>query len=521
MNQSFTIILCFTIFFLNSSERCYRSTEMPTTIEKILKTQEEIFESLWLKQEKEENLPKFGKEISKICPTIGSRLIRKTENDERKILGSGAYGRVFAVSLNNKDRAIKQASFDKYITNRLLKKLRGTQQQNLTCIESVLKAAKEQSFFIKRQNPVYNYQSRIVVWKKMTDHTTELQPINFELLDTAECKLISNAELEVNSYVRYYFQMLRDELGFLSKLSSIADREKRAGRAPSFPKFDFCIIHANLDVYFSMDKLDYSLYEVIKTCPQLIFAGHSGKRTKIYLQIMYQINILHKNRLSHCDVKPQNIVFSNGSYDSVYIVDFGLAIEGPCKGSSPDFEPIESFLKTMPREKIDPLTNLPQYLKHDAFSLGMTLLTIEVGLAAMENLFDEYDNLKADDTLSLQEKEASLSEIVDSMINDELEIRYPTKVWPEKSRNQKLDELIFDLIKNFLKLDYEIRLPVKAGLYQMYHLHKTAEDFYGELPESIETRLADNEKFVSNIKTKHWLDQVVLTLAPNLHRSVI
>lgn len=63
-----------------------------------------------------------------------------------------------------------------------------------------------------------------------------------------------------------------------------------------------------------------SLEEKIKKCK--FSENYTAKVTK---QILSAINYLHGQKIIHRDLKPKNILFTDITYETIKIIDFGFA----------------------------------------------------------------------------------------------------------------------------------------------------------------------------------------------------
>lgn len=69
-----------------------------------------------------------------------------------------------------------------------------------------------------------------------------------------------------------------------------------------------------------------SLFEGISCSQSLI--GHLGTIRLIMEQVFQALDFIHLNGIIHCDLKPDNILFSNEDFQTIKIIDFGSAMTG-------------------------------------------------------------------------------------------------------------------------------------------------------------------------------------------------
>ena len=82
---------------------------------------------------------------------------------------------------------------------------------------------------------------------------------------------------------------------------------------------DYFHFRGHLCIVFEM--LSYNLYEFIKSNH---FNGFSISLTRRFaIQILISLNYMKKNKIVHCDIKPENILLRKQNKSGIKIIDFG------------------------------------------------------------------------------------------------------------------------------------------------------------------------------------------------------
>lgn len=105
-----------------------------------------------------------------------------------------------------------------------------------------------------------------------------------------------------------------------------------------------------------------------------------NKLFSIAQQLILGLNILHKAKLAHRDIKPQNILFEDKTYSKVKYIDFGEMFLGD---GDPHSERLCGTAYYQPPELFDNYKgyqyNLELAQKHDVYSLGLILYQLTFG----------------------------------------------------------------------------------------------------------------------------------------------
>lgn len=171
---------------------------------------------------------------------------------------------------------------------------------------------------------------------------------------------------------------LRNEANVLNYLNYL---NKRSDKEIS-PKFYGCGHNEKGEGFILMEALESSLFDIIsKNC-----SIGMKDRLKLYIDLIRLLDVLHTKKLSHCDLKLDNIVASPKSSEpgsvapsgsSLYtsmkyrLIDFGkTSYKSYCKPGTEGYAAPETLIAYNDKSKIDGRTS-------DVYSLGIMLWQIE------------------------------------------------------------------------------------------------------------------------------------------------
>lgn len=102
-------------------------------------------------------------------------------------------------------------------------------------------------------------------------------------------------------------------------------------------------------------------------------------------ELLEIISVLSSMNIVHSDLKPDNILVSEGRYSGIKLIDFGSAYHflgnGPISTATPEYMPPESLEKShTPGDHIKELALTSQPWSFDIWSVGMILLEIISGI---------------------------------------------------------------------------------------------------------------------------------------------
>lgn len=127
-----------------------------------------------------------------------------------------------------------------------------------------------------------------------------------------------------------------------------------------------------LDFGFSDDSVPFYTMELLEDgIPITRHAHQVDDKTKqdLIIQMLQAIQYLHRNHLLHRDIKPDNILVSNGQ---VKVLDFGLAVRK-------DYDSDNLPVGTMPYLAPEVIGGQPATLASDLFALGILIHQIMTG----------------------------------------------------------------------------------------------------------------------------------------------
>jgi serine/threonine protein kinase len=120
-----------------------------------------------------------------------------------------------------------------------------------------------------------------------------------------------------------------------------------------------------LNDYGEYDKLQYIAFSFIdgETLDKLINNGITKEKSEYLLkEIIKSVILLHKNNISHQDIKPQNIMVIN---NKVFIIDFGLA----CNNKVCDIGGTPGYMSKTKLNKTN--LNFEEAKADDIYSIGI------------------------------------------------------------------------------------------------------------------------------------------------------
>ncbi len=128
-----------------------------------------------------------------------------------------------------------------------------------------------------------------------------------------------------------------------------------------------------LDFGFSDDSVPFYTMELLEDgMPITRYANRVDEKTKhrLIIQMLQAIQYLHRNHLLHRDIKPDNILVSNGQ---VKVLDFGLAVR---KDYDSDNLPVGTMLYLAP----EVISGQPASLASDLFAIGILIHQMMTGI---------------------------------------------------------------------------------------------------------------------------------------------
>lgn len=449
----------------------------------------------------------FSEKIFQICPKVSRTRLWKSKNSEPVLIGQGAYGSVFSVNLGGEANAVKQINLRRLLEKHLTSALNKKTSESKTCITSILASDKilkksvEAMFFFQSQSTIDN--SFTPEGEFIVGFTT---PPPFDFSALTGCENILDVTAIVYATIKDTLGMIRQEID-ISKTLSEYSLANESMSYPSFSKFHSCIVDQNFNIFLVVKKLGPTLGQVRSACPVSLASSDLHKRLLFAMRLLYQILKLHSMGYMHCDLKLDNLMFSDEDLDNFHIIDFGLAsYRNLCLGGTAGFLPWEYLYKNIEETNRDEKFETFLYEKHDVFSSGMILFSWEFNFTSWMNLLSETSQLKGQH-VNMKVKNSSIQASVQSALNEEYSKRYGVSYQASTDLKVLIDKEYSKILKQAILLDPNERLPVKVILYYVYTLYVSLENNSFE-PLKLEALMKTPEKIMELIADDQWLDRI-------------
>lgn len=414
---------------------------------------------------------KFDQEVSKVCPKMDQALLVKDLTLSKPLLGEGSFGRVLNVEIDKRRYAMKWIDLNKELLNTIKEGLDASHPRYVPCFNSLDEVVKEEKIFEKVvEIPIKGSEN----FRKETMYKNDdLFPINIEALNTPECLTINEFQKKIPNKVKNVLLRYRIEIQAIKFLSLLSDQFEDDKRP--FMKYYDCSVGVGMNLYLQSPILGPSLFDVRRKCGSIIFPHDLDKRLLLSMHIMYQIVLIHSNDRVHCDLKPENVMFSNEKLTHLHIIDFGFVrTKGFCHGCTPGYAPPEFSQRHSLKPLDEDAFGSPIYQKQDVFSLGMILVELNFDSKNV-NIFDKPEKFKESQTKEeLIASEKEFNEMLNDLSKKNLEERYNNAM--DKEWEYKVDEQFSEIIKQTLIYDYMTRPPSVFVLYVTFQLYKSLKD---------------------------------------------
>ena len=351
-------------------------------------------------------------------------------------------------------------------------------------------------------------------------HIETLNPINLDKLNTPECQLIPGSFKTIKRVVEDNLVTMRNEIVLMQDLHKYSTANEKPYR--TFAKFDYCLVESDLTVYLVSEKLGPSLRDVFKACNGVINEHDLERRLLTYIGMMYPVVLMHNKGFAHCDIKPNNIVYNNEDLAWTYLIDYGLiSYKKECRGRTVGYAPPEAFVADIDFGDIDTDWDTPEFQKHDAFSIGFSILKMELGSTRSHELssavikFEELRNVK-----EVVDTDEIFQNNLDDAIENLLVERYGANYKESKNRNVVIDQELQFLLMQSLSLFYNIRIPVKVLLFLSYKLYLMLINKTMEIKKILEF-FENFSDIKDQINKEDWLESVAETLGVKEKKKLI
>jgi serine/threonine protein kinase len=489
MTKTIFIFIMMTIWLGMTSGRCISIETKVTEKTEILKAENKIFGGKSYNEVVYDNYRKklfFPSESNKMCPKIKTEYI-KPENDssDEILLGMGGFGTVYVVNLPNGLRAVKSISFSNYLSHKLPYYIKTYSITN-ECIES-----------LSQEFNAFYYDINLMSQHEELEMNLNLAYFGTMLENVRKmgfCSTFENLILETSlrNIADKYLTSIKNEAEMNFRLSSYSDENENQDHR-TFPKFDLCLVDDYLNVYYVMEKMNHNFEELLNSCETSIGPQEISDRLIFYLQILYKANKLNEIGFTHCDIKPENAMFSSRKDYSVFsFVDYGFTTkESSCPGGTEKFAPLEF--------KFDDLyTNGSEFTKFgtrpayqtDSFSVGLLLLAFETSADDYRKIMNTYDDIliksKTPEEAFIQEKNFKM--LLKEYMSDKTTKNLLSKRNADPNNEFAVQKNLSIIISNLVKFDFQERYPLSVAMYLVYQLYleiissnKIVKNLYGIL----------------------------------------
>jgi len=463
---------------------------------------------------------KFSPQFKEMCPNAENDRVYYDRPDYEPILGEGGFGMVWDAVIAGTHKAVKQIDLSSIIISKLSEKFPVDIDKNLQCIKSIESVLRDESLFIEEKPTSRLDEQGNEISIYVSDIET-LNPINLDKLNTPECQLVFDSFKTIKRVVENYLAAMRNEIVLMQELHKYSTANEKPYR--TFAKFDYCIVDPDLTVYLVSEKLGPSLRDVFKACNGVINEHDLERRLLTYIGMMYPVVLMHNGGFAHCDIKLNNIVYNSEDLARTYLIDYGLiSDEGEeCRGRTVGYAPPEAFVADIDFGNIDTEWDTPQFQKHDAFSIGFSILKMELGPTRSHELrsavikFEELKNVK-----EVEDTDETFQKNLDVAIENLLVERYGANYKESKERKVIIDQEFQFLLTQSLSLFYNTRIPVKVLLFLAYKLYLMLINKKMEIKKIFEF-FENFSDIKDQINKEDWLDSVAETLGVKEQKKLI
>lgn len=170
---------------------------------------------------------------------------------------------------------------------------------------------------------------------------------------------------------------MKQEIQILEELN---EAEMNKGTNKIIRKLEHFEFSGHLFLVFEL--LDISLYDLLR---ETRFNGLTLEIIRgVSRQILEGLEFLHEKGIVHSDIKPENVLFSDGHDDKLKIIDFGSSF----KSGSPFFDKVQTLHYRAP----EVIIGAPFDLEIDMWSFGCLVAELYIGLPLFHGASD-YEQL--------------------------------------------------------------------------------------------------------------------------------
>jgi serine/threonine protein kinase len=458
------------VFFSTSQNTCFLEEDVPEKMKVIRASLEKLTVA------KEANItPKFGNSARDICPSLHPKNIYlKFKPADSKFLGSGSYGKVFTSEFLNPEtkvssrKAIKLIEVKPYLVKKLKKEIKNDEELIEGYVESIFNGLINTKNFRTNIRDFLNEGSNIQ--EKISDQSE--QDFDNKLSFKKHLNLFDSnfsKENEVKyKYIKKYIFKLNNEISINRKVNGLSNQNSNL-KSPRLSLFNSCIIDRNLNAYLVFGKLENTLDILINTCATTLHPEDTTKMMKMALDILYEVDFLHRADILHCDIKPSNIMFRDNTYKKLVLVDFGISTSDKCVGGTKSYFPPENFVKVeQKKEFLEELSYKSDKFKYDAFEVGMTLLILTIGNEKFQKISELYQEIQK---FNSAEKVFKSEERLISLIKFHFTDSYSHWL-PNIEIQPTVKSTFLTIILNLIKFKVSSRMSVRDSMFCLFDLYK-------------------------------------------------
>lgn len=438
-------------------------------------------------------------------PKTDHKLIDLKNLDIKSEIGKGAFGKVWDVTIGQKDRAVKQISLSRVLLKGLLKDYPLTSPENKMCLSSIDELISSRELFADTLSAKKGEFSQ--------DYISSIQGLKTSSLripNLPECKGIEGFYDKIWKRVESALSNIRREIVVIKALHEYSVLHEEPNR--SFPIYEHCLVDSQFSVFIVMERLGKSFQEIPKI-DNGSFTKDLKDRLWIYMSLMNQVLILHGGNYVHCDIKPGNILFSLENIHQAHLIDLGLSsFMKICVGRTDGYAPPEVYFPGIDSQQKDFEFNTPEFHKHDVFSLAITILEMETDAKSFEevhNFVKGFANLTNDSELPEKDKEFRI--LIEKKQSALLTKIYGADYATTKNATGQILMQFYSVLFSALRLQYIARISLRPLLFLTYKLYRKSVDLNTHFTQ-IKTYIDDVELLKEESDKPEWMIEMMIAL---------
>jgi serine/threonine protein kinase len=370
-----------------------------------------------------------------------------------------------------------------------------TPESMKTCLSSILDKLNDPRIFLSDKDGVRR------------DFKKQLRVMHFEDYFPKECQIEDSLIKQIVLIVNKTFEALTSELEVSEVFSKYSQENEQGSIHKTFPSLDYCIIGKKLDVFIVGEKLGNSLVEMRKSCAVSIKGNDFKTRLVTYINMLYQVYLVNQKGYCHCDIKLENLLYSQRDFTKVHLIDFGHAkYQTRCRGGTAGYKPPEMYVAEIFVGEYDSLSGTPEYLKHDVFSAGIAILMLELSYESATKIFTTTHRMEKLTIDTIEREFLEFEQFTHVAFSMEYNSRYSDTV-SQSSLTAKLDMELGAVITQMTLFFPSIRIALSPALFLMYKIYVALVENDHEL-NLYDDYLQQPEKTRAEIEAGDWLEKV-------------